>query len=75
MSFAEEGCVQAAWNVRIEPTDEAACVLSTETRIAYFGPAARRRFRLYWTLAGPFSGLLRHALLVGIRRRSEAAAD
>jgi hypothetical protein len=39
--------------------------------MAYFSPAARRKFRLYWTLVGPFSGLIRRALLSGIRRRAE----
>jgi hypothetical protein len=45
--------------------------LSTETRIAYFDSAARRKFRLYWTLVGPFSGLLRRVLLTGVQRRAE----
>ncbi len=44
-------------------------MLATETRIRYFGPAARRKFRLYWTFVGPFSGLVRGALLRGVRRR------
>ena len=47
------------------------CVLSTETRIQYFGAAARRKFRLYWTLVGPFSGLIRRALLRGVRQQAE----
>ncbi len=46
--------------------------LATETRIRYFGTAARRKFRLYWTFVGPFSGLIRRALLRGVRRRAQA---
>lgn len=48
------------------------CDLSTETRIQYFGPAARHKFRLYWFFIGPFSGAIRVGLLRGIRRRAEA---
>jgi len=72
LAFAEDGCVKAAWNMRIDESHSDACSLSTETRIQYFGPAARRKFRLYWTIVGPFSGALRRALLRGIRRRTLA---
>ena len=74
-AFSEDGCVKAAWNLAIGEAEEAAggvsCDLSTETRIEYFGAAARRKFRAYWTFVGPFSGLLRRVLLDGIRRRAE----
>lgn len=73
VAFAEDGCVKAAWNLRIDDAGGGSCTLSTETRIVYFGPAARRKFRLYWTLVGPFSGFIRRALLRGVRRRAEAA--
>ena len=72
LDFAEHGCVKAAWNLRIDPIDDGACELSTETRIEYFGPAARRKFRLYWTLVGPFSGVLRRSLLRGVKVRADA---
>jgi hypothetical protein len=71
VAFAEDGCVKGAWNLRVEPAEGGTTRLSTETRMAYFSPAARRKFRLYWTLVGPFSGLIRRALLSGIRRRAE----
>jgi hypothetical protein len=73
VAFSEDGCVKAAWNLRVDPAPDETCVFSTETRIAYFGPAARRNFRLYWTLVGPFSGLIRRALLRGVRRQAELA--
>ena len=71
LDFAEEGCVKAAWNLRIEDEGDGSCELSTETRIVYFGTAARRKFRLYWVFVGPFSGLIRQTLLRGIRSRGE----
>jgi hypothetical protein len=70
-SFAEDGCVKAAWNLAIGSTDGVSCDLSTETRIQYFGAAARRRFRRYWSLIAPFSGAIRVALLRGVERRAE----
>ena len=44
--------------------------VSTETRVRALGKGARRRFRLYWLLIRPFSGLLRRAMLNGIKRRA-----
>ncbi len=74
LAFAEGGCVKAAWNIEIGAADGASCDLSTETRIEYFGAAARRKFRVYWTLVGPFSGAIRRALLSGIKRLAERPA-
>lgn len=74
-SFGEDGCVKAAWNLRVDPSDVGVCTLSTETRIRYFGSAARRKFRLYWTLVGLFSGLIRRSLLRGVQHRVEAAGE
>ena len=48
--------------------------LSTETRVHVEDPAARRRFRRYWLLVRPFSGLIRIRLLRAAKRRAEAAA-
>jgi len=41
--------------------------LYTETRVRCLGASSRRRFRLYWLIIRPFSGLLRRALLRGIK--------
>ncbi|MFY9552009.1 MAG: hypothetical protein WAU32_12720 [Thermoanaerobaculia bacterium] len=71
VNFAEDDCVKVAWNLLIGATDGISCELSTETRIQYFGGAARRKFRIYWAVVGPFSSLLRRALLSGVQRRAE----
>ncbi|MBI1886725.1 MAG: hypothetical protein HYS09_10515 [Chloroflexi bacterium] len=60
----------AAMNVRFEPLSPDRTRLYTETRVRALGPAARRRFRLYWLLIRPFSGLLRRAMLGGIEARA-----
>jgi len=70
-AFADEGCVKAAWNLRVDGAGEGATELSTESRIVCFAAAARRKFHAYWFVVGPFSGVLRRALLSGIKRRAE----
>ena len=69
-AFADEGCVKAVWNLRVESAGEGASDLTTATRLQCFGAPARRKFRAYWTVVGPFSGLLRRALLRDIARRA-----
>jgi hypothetical protein len=49
-------------------------ILSTETRVHVPDPAARRKFRRYWLVIRPFSGLLRILFLRAARRRAEAPA-
>jgi hypothetical protein len=66
--FLEEGSVKAAWNLEVRERATGETELSTETRVLCFGTAARRKFRLYWTVIEPFSGLTRQAMLRGIRR-------
>jgi len=70
--FADPGCAAAVMNVRIEPLASGSTRVHTETRIRALGPQARRRFRLYWLLIRPFSGLLRRAMLSGIKARAIA---
>ena len=48
--------------------------LTTETRVHVADPAARRKFRRYWFVVRPFSGLIRILLLRAARRRAEALA-
>lgn len=48
--------------------------LSTETRVHVLDPQSRRRFRRYWLLIRPFSGLIRILMLRAVRRRAEASA-
>jgi len=49
-------------------------VLSTETRVHVADRAARRKFRRYWLVIRPFSGLTRILFLRAARRRAEATA-
>jgi hypothetical protein len=48
--------------------------LSTETRVHVADRAARRKFRRYWLVVRPFSGLIRMRVLRAAKRRAEAEA-
>jgi hypothetical protein len=71
--YAQPGHARAVWNFRIEP-EPRGCRLRTETRVECIDAAARRSFRLYWAVIGPFSGLIRRDMLRAIRRDAEHAA-
>jgi hypothetical protein len=66
------GLAQAAWNFEIA---ESPCgsALMTETRVRCADAATRRRFRLYWRLVAPGSGLIRRAILREVRREALGA--
>ena len=70
--FAHPGYAVAVMNLGIEPVGAGETRLYTETRIRALGPRARFRFRLYWLITRPFSGLLRRAMLSGIKARAIA---
>ena len=67
-NYAVDSSARSAMNFRVE-----AGRVITETRVQTFGTSARRSFRLYWTVVGPFSGLIRRAFLAEIRRTSQAS--
>jgi hypothetical protein len=70
----EPGTARAAWNFRIEARPGGRVVLRTETRVQPADPDSARRFRRYWRLVRPFSGLTRGYMLRAIRREAEGAA-
>lgn len=70
--FEETGFAKMAWNFAVKET-EGQALLSTETRIKCLDPNSRRKFGLYWTFIGPFSGLIRKEMLAAIKRRAETA--
>ena len=70
-TFAEPGYAKAAWNFALSPDDHGAVHLSTETRVQCLDAVSRRQFRRYWSLIGPWSGLIRREMLRTIRRAAE----
>jgi hypothetical protein len=68
-AFVAPGYAKAVWDFRLTP-EVGGTRLSTETRINCTDAASRRRFRLYWRIVGPFSGLIRIALLRAVAREA-----
>ncbi len=65
------GRARAGWNFRLESLPDGATRLSTETRVRCADAATRRRFRWYWRLIRPGSGLIRRVMLGSIKREAE----
>lgn len=66
------GLARVAWDFRAEPLPDGRLRLTTETRVLCADAATRRRFRAYWLIVRPGSGLIRRAMLRAIRRAAEA---
>ena len=64
------GLALAGWNFTIQPQPGGVCELRTETRVGC-APDARLRFRSYWLIVRPGSGLIRRAMLRAIKREAE----
>ena len=62
-----EGFAHAVWNFSIREVSVGGTVLSTETRVVCGDRASRRKFRLYWFLVRPFSGLIRLLMLRAVK--------
>jgi hypothetical protein len=69
------GVARAVWSFTVEPAGASDTLLSTETRIATGDARAHRRFRAYWWLVGPGSGLIRRLMLRAVQRVAESAAQ
>ena len=69
---APSGTAKAAWNFQVGLRTDGATVLRTETRVLCADVATRRRFRAYWMLIRPFSGLIRQEILAAVRSAAES---
>ncbi len=71
--FSRRGYAKVAWNfkLRAELPKAETTILSTETRIQCLGRAALWKFGIYWSLVGPFSGLIRKAILKQVKTKAE----
>jgi hypothetical protein len=65
------GTARAAWNFHVAQRADGTSALSTETRVRCADPASRWRFRAYWLIVRPGSGLIRRLMLRSIRRDAE----
>jgi hypothetical protein len=69
---APSGTAKAAWNFQVGMREDGAAELRTETRVLCADAATRRRFRAYWMLIKPFSGLIRQEMLAAVRSAAES---
>src|SRR5688572_15267913 len=80
-AFKEPGYVKIVWTLRADPVSSHSSVFRTETRAVATDPAARRKFRRYWSLLSPGIILIRSAMLPTVkadaarRWRVQRAAD
>jgi hypothetical protein len=66
--FLRRGRIEIAVAFWAEPAGSGS-TLHTETRVRAADRAARRRFRVYWLVVRPFSGLIRRSWLRAAARR------
>lgn len=64
------GMAKAIWSFRVDD-DAGGALLTTETRVLCSDDDARRQFLRYWTLVGPFSGIIRREALRLIRAQAQ----
>ena len=62
-AFGEPGYAKVALSLRADPRGTTSSILTMETRVALTDAASLRRFRRYWMVIGPFSGLIRRVAL------------
>jgi len=65
------GTARAAWSFYVAEGPGGTSLLSTETRVQCADDASRRRFKLYWFVVRPGSGLIRLMMLRAIRNAAE----
>lgn len=69
--FDEPGFAKAVMGFDLIAIDTSTTLLGTETRVLCTDAASRTKFRLYWALIGPFSGLTRIMWLAAVRAAAE----
>jgi hypothetical protein len=69
---APPGTAKAAWNFAVGRRPDGGAELRTETRVRCADAASRRRFRAYWLVIRPCSGLIRREMLAAVRSAAES---
>jgi hypothetical protein len=68
-----QGYALAGWAFAVVALGDGRTELHTETRV-WCAPDARAKFRAYWLLVRPGSGLIRRSMLRAIRREAEGGS-
>ena len=69
--FDDPSYAKAVMNFLVTSLDDSTCRLTTETRVCCPDKAAQRKFRRYWTMIRPFSGLIRKEMLKIAKQSAE----
>jgi hypothetical protein len=69
---APAGTAKAAWSFAVGRRPGGGAELRTETRVLCADGATRRRFRAFWLVIRPFSGLIRREMLAAVRSAAES---
>ncbi|MGI9605155.1 MAG: hypothetical protein ACR2P0_03355 [Acidimicrobiales bacterium] len=75
LAFEEPGFAKTVATLEARAIDHARTRVITETRVDGTDADATRKFRPYWMLIRPFSGLIRRSWLAAIARRCEGSAS
>ena len=70
---APPGLARAVLNFFVQEVSPERTLLSTETRVVCGDTMSRWKFRAYWVMIKPFSGLIRLIMLRAVRRACEGA--
>jgi hypothetical protein len=72
--FSEPDCVKIVWTLRADPVGAAESIFRTETRVMTTDPAARAKFRRYWSFLSPGIVLIRWLSLGPLKAEAERRA-
>jgi len=72
--FSEDGFVKIVWTLRADPVGTAESIFRTETRVRTTDPAARAKFRRYWSFLSPGIILIRWVSLRPLKAEAERRA-
>jgi hypothetical protein len=70
-AFSEPDCVKIVWTLRADPVGAADSIFRTETRVLTTDPAARVKFRRYWSFLSPGIILIRWISLGPLKAEAE----
>ncbi|HEY6615817.1 MAG TPA: hypothetical protein VIZ32_14905 [Vicinamibacterales bacterium] len=72
--FSEDDFVKIVWTLRADPVGTAESIFRTETRVRTTDPAARAKFRRYWSFLSPGIILIRWISLGPLKAEAERRA-
>ena len=73
--FHQPGYCKVAWSLSVEPLPGGGSTLRVEVRVGATDEASWRRFKLYWTLIGPFSHAIRRVILSHFKKALKPLAN